>query len=153
MSRFIKTTMLEFLNKNRIDKRNNEQYKNCLMSDLIRMELVDFFLNKVENNPDYNIDEPDYFKLIDEWDGYDDQVYIQNKLTENMFIFYEGWIAECWKALYLKPQYKGLNKTDAITKVITERFPRIGEEFGYTIKDFSYFKHKGKYIMKVIFSK
>ena len=40
-----------------------------------------------------------------------------------------------------------------INKVIKERFPRIGEEFGYKIKDFNYFKHKGKFVMKVVFSK
>ena len=99
------------------------------MSDLTRMELIEMFFNKVENNSKYNIGEPNYFK------------------------FWEGWVDECWKGLYLKPEYKGLDKIESINKVIKERFPRIGEEFGYKIKDFSYFKHKGKFIMKVVFSK
>ena len=111
------------------------------------------FFNNVDRDNNYNIEEPDYFKLIDDWNGYNDQVYIQNNLTQNVFIFWEGWIDECWKGLYLKPEYKGLNKEESINKVIKERFPRIGEEFGYTIKDFSYFKFRGKFIMKVVFSK
>lgn len=153
LRKFIKTTIREFLNENRFKKRDEEQYKNCLMSDLTRMELIDMFFNKVKDNPSYNTEKPNYFNLIDDWNGYDDQVYIQNNLSENEFIFWEGWIDECWKGLYLKPEYKDLNKIESINKVIKERFPRIGEEFGYKIKDFSYFKYKGKFIMKVVFSK
>ena len=143
----------EYLNENRLDKRNEKQYQNCLTSDLIRMELIDMFFQNVNENPNYNLNDPDYFQLIDDWDGYDDQVYIQNNLKNNEFIFWEGWVDSCWDALYIKPQYEGLNKIDAIEKVITERFPRIGEEFGYIIKDYNYFKYKGKFIMNVIFLK
>ena len=150
--KFIQTTIQDFLNENRFDKRDEEKYINCSMSDLTRMELIDTFFNSVKNNPSYNIEEPNYFKLIDNWDGYDDQVYIQNKLNENQFIFWEGWVDECWKSLYLKPEYKGLNKTESINKVINNRFPRIGEEFGFKIINYEYFKYKGKFIMKVVFS-
>lgn len=153
LRKFIATTIREFLNENRLEKRDEQQYKNCLMSDLTRMELIEMFFKNVEINPKYNIEEPNYFKLIDDWNGYDDQVYIQNNLSENEFIFWEGWVDECWKGLYLKPEYKGLNKIESINKVIKERFPRIGEEFGYKIKNFNYFKHKGKFVMKVVFSK
>jgi len=151
LKRFIKITIREFLNENRFEKRDDEQYKNCLMSDLTRMELIEMFFNNVESDPMYNIEEPNLFKLIDNWDGYDDQVYIQNKLNDNEFTFWEGWVDECWKGLYLKSEYKGLDKISSIEKVISERFPRIGQEFGFKIKEFNYFKHKGKFIMKVIF--
>lgn len=150
---FIKITTREFLDESRFEKRDEEQYKSCLMSDLTRMELIEIFFNNVEDNPRYNTEEPNYFKLIDYWNGYDDKVYIQNNLSENEFIFWEGWVDECWKGLYLKPEYKGLDKIESINKVIKERFPRIGEEFGYKIRDFSYFKYKGKFIMKVVFFK
>lgn len=147
------TTFKGFLNENRFQKRDEEQYKTCLMSDLIRMELIEMFLNKVKINPNYNTDEPNLFKLIDDWDGYDYQVYIQNKLSDNEFIFWEGWVDECWKGLYAKPEYRGLNKTDSIEKVIRDRFPRIGQEFGFKIKEYDYFIHDEEFIMKVVFYK
>ena len=153
LRKFIATTIRQLLNENRFEKRDEEQYKSCLMSDLTRMELIQMFFNNIKNNPTYNIEDPNLFKLIDGWDGYDDQVYIQNKLTENEFIFWEGWVDECWKSLYLKPEYKGLDKINSIKKVINERFPRIGQEFGFKIKEFDFFKYKGKFIMKVIFYK
>lgn len=152
-NKYIKTTFTEFLNENRFEKRDDEQYKSCLMSDLTRMELIEIFFDKVKENSKYNIEAPNLFKLIDGWDGYDDQVYIQNNLKENEFIFWEGWVDECWKGLYLKPEYIGLDKINSIKKVINERFPRIGQEFGFKIKEFDYFKHKSKFIMKVIFYK
>jgi hypothetical protein len=153
LRKFITTTIRELLIENRFEKRDEEQYKTCLMSDLTRMELVEMFFNNVETNPKYNMEEPNLFKLIDDWDGYDDQVYIQNKLSDIEFIFWEGWVDECWRGLYLKPEYKGLDKISSIKKVINERFPRIGQEFGFKIKEFDYFKHKGKFIMKVVFYK
>jgi hypothetical protein len=153
LKQFIKTTIREFLNENRFENRDEEQYKTCLMSDLTRMELIEMFFNKVEANPNYNTEEPNLFKLIDDWGGYDDQVYIQNNLSDNEFIFWEGWVDECWKGLYLKPEYRGLAKTDSIEKVIRDRFPRIGQEFGFKIKGYNYLKHKGKFIMKVVFYK
>ena len=58
LKQFIKTTIREFLNENRFEKHDEEQYKSCLMSDLTRMELIDMFFNKVNDNPEYNIEEP-----------------------------------------------------------------------------------------------
>jgi hypothetical protein len=147
----IKMKIKEFLNENRFQKQEEEQYKGCSISDIYRMELIELFFNIIKNNPLHNIEEPNYFKLIDDWNGYDDQVYIQNKLNQNEIVFWEGWVDECWKSLYLKPEYKGLNKTESINKIINERFPRIGNEFDFIIKEYDYFKYKGKFIMKVIF--
>lgn len=63
--------------------------------------------------------------MIDYWNGYDDKVYIQNNLSENEFIFWEGWVDECWKGLYLKPEYKGLDiKIESINKVIKKDFQK-----------------------------
>lgn len=153
MNRFIKTNIKDFLKENRFEKRDEEQYKGCSISDLLRMELIENFFNKVEVNPEYNIEDPNYFKLIDNWDGYDDQVYIQNNLSENEFIFWEGWVDSCWDSLYLKDEYKGLSKVESIEKIIKNRFPRIGDEFLFKIKEWNYFKYKGKFIMKIVFIK
>ena len=136
---------------NRFQKRHENEYKSCLISDLTRMEIIESFFNKVQMDPKHNTNGPNYFKLIDDWDGYEDQVYIQNKLDENEFIFWEGWVDACWDALYLKPEYRGLTEEQSIVKVITERFPRIGEEFGFKIKEFNYFEYKGSFIMEVTF--
>lgn len=140
----------QFVLESRFD---NELYNSCYVSDIMRMKIIDNFFIQTSINPDYNIEYPDYNKLIDTWDGYDDMTYIQNNLKNNEFIFYEGWVNSCWKGLYLKKEYKELNKKDAIIKVITERFPIIGNEFQYHIKNFEYFKHRGLYIMKIIFYK
>ena len=113
------------------------------------MELIDDFLKKVKENRNYNIENPDYKKLVDDWYGYDDQVYIQNNLNNKEIIFYEGWVSECWKAALLKPEYKGLKKIDIIKKIISERFPRIAHEFGFTIRNYYLLKENGKYIINI----
>ena len=153
MGKNILVSLNEFINENRLEQRETEKYKNCFTSDLIRMELIDMFFKKIEQVSSYNIEEPNKFKLIDDWDGYDDQVYIQNNLIENEFIFWEGWVNECWKAALMKDEYKNMKKEDIIEKKINQRFTKIGDEFGFIIKSYDYFKYKGKYIMKIIFSK
>ena len=144
--------MMDSIDENRFEKMGEEQYKSCSMSDITRMEIIDNFFKQVNENPNYNIDEPDYDMLLDDWDGYDDQVYIQNKLDNNTIIFYEGWVDACWSAVYNKPQYKGMSKKQVIKDIITNRFPRIGEEFNMTIKDYGYMNDDG-YIMYVVLEK
>jgi len=136
----------------RFQKMGDDNYKSCSISDITRMEIIDDFFNRVSNDPNYNIDKPDYDMLLDDWDGYDDQVYIQNKLDNNTIIFYEGWVDSCWSAVYNKPQYKGMSKKQVIKDIITNRFPRIGEEFNMTIKDYGYINDDG-YIMYVVLEK
>ena len=63
----------------RFQKMGEDRYKSCLMSDITRMEIIDNFFKQVNENPNYNTEEPDYGMLLDDWGGYDDQVYIQNK--------------------------------------------------------------------------
>ena len=82
----------------RFQKMGEEKYKSCFISDITRMEIIDNFFNRVNENPNYNTEEPDYDMLLDDWDGYDDQVYIQNKLDEDTIVFYEGWVDSCWSA-------------------------------------------------------
>ena len=131
---------------NRFQLRDTPEYRGCLMSDLTRMQLIEDFLEKVNDNPEYNTKEPDYEMLLDDWDGYDDQVYIQNK--GESIVFWEGWVSSCWEAAFQKPQYKGLKKSEVIDKIIDERFPRIAEEFGMEIIDYGYIDDDG-YIMYI----
>ena len=90
---------------------------------------------------------PDYNKLIDDWDGYDDQTYIQIK--DNTIIFYEGWVKACWNAIKLKPEYNNLSKPEIIESIINKRFKNIAEKLNLTISKYQYFKHKNVYIMKI----
>ena len=131
---------------NRFELRDTPKYRGCLMSDLTRMELIDNFLKKVEDNPEYNTEDPDYDMLLDDWDGYDDQVYIQNK--DDSIVFWEGWVKSCWDAAFNKEQYKGLKKSEVINKIIEERFPRIADEFDMDIIDYGYIDNDG-YIMYI----
>jgi len=128
-----------------------EDYTNLYQSDIIRIQLINDFLENCKENPDYNIELPDYNDLIDDWDGYDDQTYIQN--NGNEFIYWEGWVRACWQAAYKKPEYKDLGKDLIIEKIIKERFPRIAEEVNYKINNYDYFRHDGIYIMKITFTK
>jgi hypothetical protein len=136
----------------RFQLRDDEKYKSCSMSDITRMEIIDNFLRMVQEDPNYNIEKPDDEMLLDDWDGYDDQVYIQNLLSEDKIVFYEGWVDSCWNAVYQKPQYKGLNEKEVIKSIIENRFPRIAEEFNMEVKDYGYYYDDG-YIMYVILKK
>jgi len=144
--------MMDSIDENRFEKMGEEQYRSCSMSDITRMELIDNFFKQVNENPNYNIEKPEYDMLVDDWDGYDDQVYIQNILDNNTIVFYEGWVDSCWSAVYNKPQYKGMSESEVIESIVTNRFPRIGEEFNMKIKDYGYFYDDG-YIMYVVLEK
>jgi hypothetical protein len=115
------------------------------------MEIIDNFLKEVETNSKYNEEEPNYDMLLDDWDGYDDQVYIQNQLDKGRIIFYEGWVDNCWEAIKIKPEYNSMNKKEVIESIITKRFPRIAEEFNMVIDDYGYFNNGDGYIMYVVF--
>lgn len=143
----------KLLSENRFSKQNDEQYRSCYISDLYRMELIEYFFRQVDIDSGYNVSLPNLSKLIDDYDGYDDQVYIQNNLKENEIIFWEGWVKSCWDAAIQKDEYQNLDKKTIIEKIINERFPRIAAEFNLNIKDYNYFIYKGKYIMKIIFQR
>lgn len=134
------------------DFLNESENQDMYTSDKIRIQIIKHFLDECKSNPEYNIDEPDVPDLVDDWDGYDDQTYIQN-ISDTEFVYWEGWVKSCWVGAYKKPEYKGLSKTEVIENIINVRFPRIAEEFGYVIDDSEYFKYRGKYVMKITFSK
>ena len=130
-----------------------------LPSDITRLEIIEEFFDIIKDEPEYNIDEPEYDGLLDRWDGYQWQTYIQNDLKNNQIIYWEGWVQECWDAVYNKPDYKNLSKIDIINKIAKERFPLIAKDLGMKIIDYEYFWYESiydegvedGYIMKVIF--
>jgi len=144
----IQSMMGVIFEENRFQKMGEDKYKSCSMSDITRMEIIDVFFSKVKENPDYHKEKPDFDLLTDDWDGYDDQVYIQNKLEDDTIIFYEGWVDSCWGAVYNKPQYENMSEEEVIESIITDRFPRIADEFSMFIKDYGYTYRNG-YIMYV----
>jgi len=144
------------------ETRNNldDKYASCHTSDLIRMDMIEEFFKSVEEDPEYNTEEPDYDMLLDPYDGYGQQTYIQNDLAHGRVIFREGWSSLCWEGLYAKPEYKGLGKEAAIKKIFKERIPRIAEEFNMTVEKADYYFHitsdelaDDGYIMKIVFKK
>lgn len=154
----VKQIMKYINSKNIQEVRGPSKYVNCHLSDLIRMDKIEEFLNEIEKNPEYNTEEPEYDWLMDPHGGYPEQTYIQNKLENGEIVFWEGWSSYCWKGLYSKPEYKGLSKENALKKIFRERTPRIAQEFDMTIKDADFFWHdagdddaENGYIMKIVF--
>jgi|ERR1035437_1554856 hypothetical protein len=119
-------------------ENNEDKYANCLASDLIRMEIIQEFIKNVQEDSEYNIEEPDSEMLLDPYEGYNSQSYIENRLEQNEVVYWEGWSSLCWEGAYAKKEYKKLTKPQIIEKIAKERFPRIAQEFNWTIKDFGY---------------
>lgn len=137
-----------------------EEYKATYFSDALRTDMVVEVLNKIkkgdENELEFHIDEPEYNYLLDPWDGYDKQTFIQYIPEENKIIYFEGWSKECWKSLYAKPEYKKLSKEDSIEKLVNERLTPALESLGLKFDDLEYWWQESDtdgvddgYIMKV----
>ncbi len=86
-------------------------------------------------------------KLTDTWDGYDDLVFVENDGDD--IIFYEGFVKSCWDSLFMKEEYKGLSKDEAVQKMIKDRFARISNDLGLDIKEYTF---DGE-ILEIIFNK
>ncbi len=76
-----------------------------------------------------------------------DFTYVVETPTE--IIYTELWLDECFDALFEKREYKDLEKDDAITKFMNERFPNVVADIG-TIK---YWEFTGDDILYVIIEK
>jgi len=137
--------MLKHIIREEIEKNSGF----CYISDKIRYELIKEFLEKIKENKDYNVKPPILKNLIDDWDGYDDQIYIHNDKINNKIIFYEGWVESCWLAAYQKSEYDNLTKSDIINKMVKERFTKITDKLSLTIENYEIIKHKGFMIMKI----
>jgi len=129
-------------------------------SDALRTDMIEEAMKLMAEDPEYNTGTPNYDDLLDPWDGYEYQTYIQNDLENNQIVYWEGWSKQCWDSLYAKPEYHGLSKPKAIVKSITERFPKIAADLGLHVGGYDYFFHdiwtegvEDGYIMKVILKK
>jgi len=110
-----------------------------LFSDSLRSDIIKNNLKKFKINPNLNKEEPDYDNLLDPYEGYENQTYIQNDLENNKIIYWEGWSEYCWNSLYQKEEYKKLSKKEAIEKLIKERFPKIAFDNNLKILNYNYF--------------
>jgi len=115
--------------------------KYSLPSDNIRF----YYIQKALYEP--TEEKVDIKKLTDTWDGYDDLVFVEN--NGDSIIFYEGFVKSCWDSLFMKEEYRGLSKEEAVQKMIDDRFTRISNDSGITIEDYSF---DGK-ILKIFFLK
>ena len=122
-------------------KRDEWVTKYSLPSDNIRF----YYIQKALYEPTEK--KVDIKKLTDTWDGYDDLVFVES--NGDSIVFYEGFVKSCWDSLFMKEEYKGLSKEEAVQKMIDDRFTRISNDLGLTIEDYSF---DGK-ILKIFFTK
>jgi hypothetical protein len=57
---------------------------------------------------------------------------------KNYIDYYELFVNSCWKAMFQKPEYKGLDKKTAIAELVKNRFTKIGKILGLELIDWSY---------------
>jgi hypothetical protein len=137
-----------------------EDYTCTYFSDALRTDMVDEVLKKIKNGDidelEFHTEEPNYDDLLDPWNGYEYQTFIQYIPDENKMIYFEGWSKECWKSLYAKPEYKGIKKEKAIEKVVKERLTPALESLGLKFDELEYWWQESNvddvdngYIMKV----
>lgn len=125
-------------------------------SDNVRADLIEEFINIFKKHDDENLELPELDWLLDPYDGYPNQTYIQNDLKSSQIIFWEGWSSLCWDGAYSKPEYKGKSKEYILNDFKENRIIGISKSVGLTVVDFDYFFHdsyeeESGYIMKVTF--
>jgi hypothetical protein len=76
--------------------------------------------------------------LTDTWDGYDDLSFVADR--GDYIDYYEGFVQSCWDGVYIKQEYKGLSKSDAVEKMVDERFSKIAAHLNLKIKSWSFKK-------------
>jgi hypothetical protein len=104
--------------------------EDCIFSDASRLDAMQEVLDSIENGDYDNVDEPEYDWLLDPYDGYEKQTYIQYNPDEGIITYWEGWSKLCWDALFNKKGYNGLSKEEATKNVVENRIiPSIKNEF------------------------
>jgi len=99
------------------------------VSDRIRYSYLEDALSSDDSN---SITKTSRSLLLDQ----DDLSYVEKK---DGFIYYsELWVSSCWEGLYSKPEYKGLNKNEALQKIMSERFPLVADLLNLEIVDWSF---------------
>ncbi len=95
------------------------------LSDNVRLA----YIKKAVETADLSVKPSDFTQERD---------FIVIKKKGNILHYYEKWLESCWQALYKKPQYKGLSRTQAIDLYMRERFGEIARLSGYRILRHSY---------------
>lgn len=134
------------------------------------VERIDIIKTALENGTDEDggygglgTANPDTDGLLDAWEGYDKQTYIQLNDDKTISV-YEGWSKLCWEALYQKPEYihgkKKMPKEDAIKHILNVRFPVIAKALDMEIVEATYWFEEAwmdgiadGYIMKITLKK
>lgn len=96
----------------------------------MRLDIIQEVLDSIENDDYDNVDDPEYDWLLDPYEGYENQTYIQYNHDDGIITYWEGWSKLCWDALFNKKLYSGLSKDDAMESVVKNRIiPSIENEF------------------------
>jgi hypothetical protein len=127
-------------------------------ADALRADTIDEFMDDVKEDSEYNVEEPNERDLLDPYDGYDKQTYIQNNLdVDGTIIFYEGWSDDCWRVIYRQKEYKFKTKEWVLQSFLEDRMPRIAASVNMDIVDSLYYWGeswddwvKDGWIMKII---
>jgi hypothetical protein len=88
------------------------------ISDRMRADYIQVALSS-----DVDLSLPDKRKLKDTFNGYDDLIKVYNR--GNYLEYFEGFVSDCWKGFYLKPEYKGMTKEEILSSFMSNRFPLI----------------------------
>jgi hypothetical protein len=137
--------------------------KECkIISDEIRISLIGEELEKWNKDTEYKeycSGEPEMDSLLDPWDGYDNQTYIQY-VNDDTIIFWEGWSSLCWEGAYTKDIYKDKTKEEILNHIKSIRFPYVAKELNMKIVSFDYWFEESwtdgvddGYIMKITLTK
>lgn len=110
-------------------------------SDALRCDMILNFIEACKKYSNYNEGTPEYDMLMDVYEGYENQTYIQS-IPNKQFILYEGWSSLCWDALYSKDEYKGLTHIECLNKFFVERIPVIAKECNIKVIECKYEFHE-----------
>ncbi len=126
-------------------------------ADAIRRDTMYTFLKSVEEDDEYNIEEPDMCDLLDPHDGYEYQTYIQNNLKEGEFIYWEGFSKYCWNAFMNQKQYRGMTKKEILQNFLEKRAPKLAKDLGFDLVADNYYVVTSDlykdYVMKIVYKK
>jgi hypothetical protein len=126
----------------------------------MRADILEEQISLFKKYDDEGTDDVELDWLLDPYDGYPSQTYIQNKLEDNQIIMWEGWSNLCWDGAYAKPEYKGKSKKYILNDFKNNRIYDIAKSANLKVIDFNYFFHKiesydvdykNGYIMKITF--
>lgn len=136
-------------------------------SDVDRADIIKTHYEAIQNliktkseDLETYLEEPNTDELLDPYNGYEKQTYVQYNPKDKTISVYEGWSKLCWDALYQKAEYvKGkrkMPKEEAIRQILDKRFPLIAKAADMTIVDASFWFEdswtddvESGYIMKV----